>query len=235
MDRHSPTTPTIPTLTALKDAQAASRPLVVAQLGQSLDGRIATPSGHSHYVNGAAAIRILHRLRAEVDAVIVGAGTVSADDPRLTVREASGTNPARVIIDRSRRAGGQLRCLADTSARRIVVGPPHADDPDGIEYLPPPQDGLVDPAGLLAKLSEFGFQRILVEGGSRTVSHFLADGTLDRLCILIGPMILGSGPVGLNLPAIETIQDAIVPRTEYIALESGDMVVDCDLRAEASP
>ncbi|MEM6849143.1 MAG: RibD family protein [Pseudomonadota bacterium] len=235
MDRHATTTPIIPTLTALKAAQTASRPLVVAQLGQSLDGRIATPSGHSHYVNGAAAIRVLHMLRAEVDAVIVGAGTVSADDPRLTVREASGRNPARVIIDRSRRAGGQLRCLADSSARRIVVGPRHADDPDGVEYVPPPQDGLVDPMALLAGLNELGFQRILVEGGSRTVSHFLAERTLDRLCILVGPMILGSGPVGLNLPAIETVKDAILPRADWIALESGDMVVDCDLRAEASP
>ena len=66
--------------------------LVVAQAGQSLDGRIATAAGHSHYVTGPADIRRLHRLRALVDAVIVGAGAVAADDPRLTVREADGDN-----------------------------------------------------------------------------------------------------------------------------------------------
>ncbi|MEO1103743.1 MAG: dihydrofolate reductase family protein, partial [Pseudomonadota bacterium] len=69
----------------LASAREAGQPLVVAQLGQSLDGRIATPTGHSHYINGPAAIAFLHALRAGVDAVVVGAGTALADDPRLTV------------------------------------------------------------------------------------------------------------------------------------------------------
>jgi riboflavin biosynthesis pyrimidine reductase len=73
--------------------------LVVAQIGQSLDGRIATESGHSHYVTGRADIRRLHRLRALVDAVVVGARTVASDDPRLTVREVEGDNPVRVVLD----------------------------------------------------------------------------------------------------------------------------------------
>ena len=72
---------------------------VVGQLGQSLDGRIATISGHSHYINGPEDIERLHRLRALVDAVVVGAGTVAADDPRLTVRKVEGANPVRVALD----------------------------------------------------------------------------------------------------------------------------------------
>lgn len=72
---------------------------VIGQLGQSLDGRIATESGHSHYINGREDIQRLHHLRALVDAVVVGAGTVAADDPRLTVRHAEGTNPVRVVLD----------------------------------------------------------------------------------------------------------------------------------------
>src|ERR1700754_3479338 len=73
--------------------------MVVGQLGQSLDGRIATETGHSHYVNGPSGLAHLHRLRALVDAVVVGVGTALADDPQLTVRRVSGPQPARVVID----------------------------------------------------------------------------------------------------------------------------------------
>src|SRR5215475_11045638 len=100
---------------------ASSRAVVVGQLGQSLDGRIATPTGHSHYVNGPAAIRHLHRLRALVDAAIVGIGTVLADDPRLTVREIAGPSPARVVIDPNGRLPAGARLLADDGVPRFVV------------------------------------------------------------------------------------------------------------------
>ncbi len=78
---------------------AVARPFVVAQLGQSLDGRIALPSGESRFINGPAALDHLHQLRAAVDAVIIGIGAVIADDPQLTVRRAQGNNPARIIVD----------------------------------------------------------------------------------------------------------------------------------------
>ena len=73
--------------------------MVVGQIGQSLDGRIATESGHSKYINGPAGLTHLHRLRALVDAVVIGVGTAIADDPQLTVRRVSGQQPARVVID----------------------------------------------------------------------------------------------------------------------------------------
>lgn len=95
--------------------------LVVAQAGQSLDGRIATASGHSHYVTGPGDIRRLHRLRALVDAVIVGAGAVAADDPRLTVREADGDNPLRVVIDPNGRLDRSRRVFRDGAAPTVVI------------------------------------------------------------------------------------------------------------------
>src|SRR5712675_3092510 len=95
--------------------------VVVGQFGQSLDGRVATESGHSHYINGPAGLAHLHRLRALVDAVVVGIGTAVADDPQLTVRHVAGPSPARVVIDPSGRLPATARLLADDGIRRIVI------------------------------------------------------------------------------------------------------------------
>ncbi|HEV7823266.1 MAG TPA: RibD family protein, partial [Burkholderiales bacterium] len=80
--------------------------IVVGQIGQSLDGRIATASGHSRYINGPAGLCHLHRLRSLVDAVLVGVGTALADDPQLTVRHVAGPHPARVVLDPKGRLAG---------------------------------------------------------------------------------------------------------------------------------
>lgn len=99
-----------------------NRPFVVAQLGQALDGRIATPTGESRWINRGEALDHVHRLRAAVDAVVVGIGTVIADDPILNVRRVPGRNPARVVIDPSGRLQPNARCLdaADGAARYVV-------------------------------------------------------------------------------------------------------------------
>ena len=219
--------PSMPTLAILHAAKASGDAVAVAQLGQSLDGRIATASGHSHFVNGPSAIRYLHYLRANVDAVLVGAGTAAADDPRLTVRHGDGANPARVLIDRRRRSGAALRMLDDDGTRRIVFGPPLPSDPPGVETLPP-QDAAIAPAAVLTALSERGLRRVLVEGGARTVSAFLAAGTLRTLSVLVAPLIIGSGPMGLDLPEIETLEDARRPRVTTAPLPDGDVIFDCE-------
>lgn len=95
--------------------------LAVGQLGQSLDGRIATEDGHSHYVNGPEDIRRLHRLRALAQAVVVGAGTVASDDPRLTVREVEGSNPVRVVLDPRGRLDPDRAVFTDGAARTLRV------------------------------------------------------------------------------------------------------------------
>src|SRR5690349_18726706 len=95
--------------------------VVVGQFGQSIDARIATPTGHSHYINGTAGLAHLHRLRALVDAVVVGIGTAVADDPLLTVRHVAGPSPARVVIDPSGRLPATARLLAEDGIKRIVV------------------------------------------------------------------------------------------------------------------
>ena len=95
--------------------------VVVGQIGQSIDGRIATVTGHSKYINGPAGLAHLHRLRALVDAVLVGIGTAVADDPLLTVRRVAGPSPARVVLDPRGRLSPEAQVLADDGVRRLVV------------------------------------------------------------------------------------------------------------------
>jgi diaminohydroxyphosphoribosylaminopyrimidine deaminase / 5-amino-6-(5-phosphoribosylamino)uracil reductase len=107
----------------LLDARAAgeARPWVVAQMGQSLDGFVATATGDSYYVNGAHSLVHLHRLRALCDAVLVGAGTVAIDNPQLTTRRVSGPHPVRVLLDPAARLDGRARALHDGQAPTLWV------------------------------------------------------------------------------------------------------------------
>ncbi len=211
--------------------------IAVGQIGQSLDGRIATPSGHSHYINGPAGLDHLHRLRALVDAVLVGVGTAIADDPQLTVRRVAGPNPARVVLDPQGRLPATARLLADDGVRRMIVtgtGIGTASWP-GVERIPLQQtDGQIAPAAILAALAERGIRRILIEGGANTVSRFLTAGCLDRLHIVVAPIILGSGPAGLALPPIERADQALRVPVRYHELDD-EMLFDCDLSAQRLP
>src|SRR6267142_578546 len=114
--------------------------VVVGQFGQSLDGRVATESGHSHYINGPEGLAHLHRLRALVDVVVVGVGTALADDPQLTVRHVAGPNPARVVVDPRGRIGTRARMFAANGVRRLVVttAEARAELPAGVERVTVP-------------------------------------------------------------------------------------------------
>jgi diaminohydroxyphosphoribosylaminopyrimidine deaminase/5-amino-6-(5-phosphoribosylamino)uracil reductase len=211
--------------------------VVIAQTGQSLDGRIATPAGHSHYINSAAGRAHLHRLRALVDAVVVGVATVVADDPQLTVRLVHGPCPARVVLDPDGRAAVDARVFAANGAQRLVVTAATSRPPlpTGVETVNLPLiDGRFAPAAILGALAERGFRRILIEGGPATISGFLAASCLDRLHVLVAPIILGAGPPGLELPPITRIDEALRPavRIHRIAEE---VLFDCDLSERRVP
>ncbi len=207
------------------------RPFVVAQLGQSLDGRIATLTGESQWINCESALDHVHRLRAAVDAVIVGVGTVIADDPRLNVRRVEGRNPARVVIDPSGRLPPSARCLADDGSRRILVQANGAEAPSGIEALRlAREDGRLPPRAIIAALHELGLRTFLIEGGANTISSFLDAGAVDRLHVLVAPVILGSGKPGLSLTPIASLAQALRPATDVHVLSGGDVLFDCNLR-----
>jgi diaminohydroxyphosphoribosylaminopyrimidine deaminase / 5-amino-6-(5-phosphoribosylamino)uracil reductase len=213
---------------------------VVGQLGQSLDGRIATESGHSHYVTGPDDRVRLHRLRALADAVVVGAGTAASDDPRLTVRSAEGESPVRVVLDPRGRLDAGLRLFTDGAAPTLWVQAEareaaEADRTLGVEIVRLPSAGETgfEPAELVTLLRRRGLARILVEGGGTTVSRFLQARALDRLHVTVAPLLLGSGRPALTLPPIETLDEALRPPSRFFRM-GDDLLVDLELdRARA--
>ncbi len=211
--------------------------VVVGQFGQSLDGRVATETGHSHYINGPAGLAHLHRLRALVDAVVVGVGTAIADDPQLTVRHVAGPCPARVVVDPRGRMGASARMFACDSVRRLILtaeGVRPAVPPEVEHVSLPAPDGAIAPAAILAALAARGFRRLLIEGGSHTVSRFIAAGCLDRLHIVVAPIILGAGRGGVALAPVNHCAEALRPPMRLHRLD-GEVLFDCDLSASRVP
>lgn len=208
--------------------------VIVGQIGQSLDGRIATETGHSKYINGPAGLVHLHRLRALVDAVVVGVGSAIADDPQLTVRRVAGPQPARVVIDPNGRLGADARMFADNGARRLLITAQgtRCAPPSGVEIIAlPAVDGHIAPSSIVTALAGCGLRRMLIEGGANTVSRFLVAGCLDRLHVIVAPIILGGGGPGLILPPLERADQALRMPIRVHKIED-DVLFDCDLSAQ---
>ena len=220
----------------------AARPITVGHLGQSLDGFIATHAGESQFVTGQENILHLHRMRALCDAVVVGAGTVAADDPQLTTRHVAGPNPLRVVFDPSAAAVGRLPRLqrrrgADTctSARDRCVGPgeTHFGRAAIVARRRRRRPASTWPrcCGCCASGAA---ARIFVEGGGVTVSMFLEANLLDRLQMAIAPLIIGDGRPAIRLPPRATLSDCHRPRYRVFRM-GGDVLFDCDLRHRRRP
>jgi len=212
-------------------APANGRMPVIGHLGQSLDGKIATGTGHSRFINGQANILHLHRLRALVDGILVGAGTVAADDPQLTVRLCEGPCPTRIVIDTNRRLHDGHRMFNDGAATTLVVCAEDALKGETrlgqAELLGVRRAGeWIDVHALLATLAGRGIGSLLVEGGGVTVSRFLAAGALTRLQITVAPVIIGSGRPGLTLPAIARMDEALRPPIRRFEF-GDDVLFDC--------
>lgn len=209
--------------------------LAVAHLGQSLDGRIATASGASHYVTGEQDILHNHRMRALCDAVLVGAGTVRHDDPQLTVRLCAGTNPVRIVVDTERRLDIGYHVFQDGCAETVlltaedkVTGPRHGNA--GVVGVARLGEGLC-PRSIREALAARGLARLFIEGGGITVSRFLQAGGLDLLQVTIAPLIIGSGRMGISLPEVSSLADGIRPPVRYFRF-GADLMVECDLRSD---
>ena len=191
-------------------------PILIAQLGQSLDGQIATATGQSKYINGQAGLEHLHHLRAWADVIVVGVGTVVADDPMLNVRLVKGADPHRVVIDPRGRTPLNAKMLAYGDVRKVILTGPGAALlerpgawPSGVEVVPlAQQDGSLEPARIVHWLAEQGWNKVLVEGGAMTVTRFLQAGCLDYVHLIVAPLLLGAGTPGLRLNAVDSLTQA---------------------------
>ena len=210
--------------------------LTLGHLGQSLDGFIATARGESRYVTGPANIRHLHCLRALADAVLVGAETVAADDPRLTTRLVPGDNPTRVILDPRRRLPEARQVFQDGAAPTLLVcaaaeGLPHRWGQAEVLAVPMAADGRLRLEVLVGELHRRGLRHLFVEGGGLTVSRFLAAGLLDRLHLAVAPLVIGEGRRGLSLPASPALGDCLRPSCRVFRL-GADLLFDCETRPD---
>lgn len=189
-------------LRAWLGAQRAGRPYVTWKYAATLDGRSAAADGTSRWITGEPARADVHRLRAEVDAVVVGVGTVLADDPQLTVRPDPGHQPLRVVLDRSGRTPADAR-VHDGAAATLVLADP--------------------PAQALAALAERGVVSVLLEGGPTVAGAFLRAGLVDRVVGYVAPALLGAGPPALADAGVGTIKDAVRLRLEDVTRLGDDV------------
>jgi diaminohydroxyphosphoribosylaminopyrimidine deaminase/5-amino-6-(5-phosphoribosylamino)uracil reductase len=181
-------------LEAWLHAQRTGRPFVTWKSAATLDGRSAAADGSSRWITGPEARADVHRLRAEVDAVVVGIGTVLADDPALTVRPDPGHQPLRVVLDSHGRTPDGAR-VRDGAAETLVL----------TERDVPAHDA----SAVLKVLHERGIVSVLLEGGPTVAAAFLTAGLVDRVIAYVAPALLGAGPAAVGDLGLGTINDAL--------------------------
>jgi riboflavin-specific deaminase-like protein len=210
---------------------------VLGRLAQSLDGRIATATGASHWISGHEDIVHTHRLRALFDAVVIGAGTVRADDPQLTTREVEGPSPVRVVLDTERRLDSRYGVFREGPQTLLLCAhdAPGEDRVGSATVLRLPRSGRgLGVKAVLTALAARGLRRLVVEGGGITVSRFLAAGALDRLHVTIAPLLIGSGIPAFTLPEAATLTN--VMRFEWSVHRIGaDLLVDIPVSRARPP
>lgn len=183
------------------------RPYVLVKAGVSLDGRIATSTGESRWITDDEARKRAHELRAEYGCVLVGAHTVSMDNPELTVREVSCClQPFRVILDPKRRLSDGLRVFSDDSDRTIRVTDRSLAVDDDLGCVM--HDGEFDLGMLLQELGKLGVRGVLVEGGGRTIESFFRQGLVDAIELHVAPLVLGSGRVWVDGVGVSSLSES---------------------------
>ncbi len=216
------------------------RPLVTLKLAASLDGRTATATGASRWISSLPARRLVHRLRDEMDAVMVGAQTIIDDDPALTCRRRGGRDPLRVVVDGRLRIPPQAQVLTSAAAPGTVVATVsqsarmvNALRRRGVTVLVlPGRRGLLSLRQLLGELGQRGIATVLLEGGATLAAAALREGVVDRLLCFLAPMLIG-GDGRPMLTALGVRELAEAPRLHAVQMRrlGPDVVVHARLRA----
>jgi GTP cyclohydrolase II len=214
------------------------RPYVVLKYAQTLDGRIATGGGDSKWISGPQERRVSHAMRAACDAVLVGAGTVLADDPLLTVRMVPGASPIRVILDSTLRVPFHAQVFGPSAATLVLTS--EWSDPQRraalrrqgvkVEVVREAPDG-IDLADGLARLLALGIRSVLVEGGGRVITSTLRGRLADRVVVAVAPLLLGSGTEAVGDLGSSLVTDGLRLLNRSVHQVGPDLLVAGDLDA----
>ena len=195
-----------------------NKKLVIAQIGQSIDGRIALNNGNSHYINNPKSIIYLHCLRSISDAIIVGSNTIKKDDPLLTTRKIKGTNPKRIIIDGSLSLNNKYKIFNDGNENIIFTKSNKNIRLNNSTIIRLKEKNFTK--NFITQIKKFKYKNILVEGGSKTISELINNKYIDILQFMIAPILIGSGINSLNLKEISNLNKAIRPKHNFNELEN---------------
>lgn len=221
----------------------SGRPYVIYKSAMTLDGNIATVTGHSRWVSGEASRRYVHRLRDACDAVMVGVDTILMDNPQLNVRHVKGRSPLRVIVDTHLRTPESVNVLSGPLAKKTIIATCETNPKVHRRYelqgamvmVCEEFDGRVAMADLLRKLGLHGVQTILLEGGSRLAGDMLKNGLIDECIFFYAPKIVGNGFAPFTLPGIETMDSAIRMAFTQVGMSGPDVVVHARPEAPCLP
>jgi diaminohydroxyphosphoribosylaminopyrimidine deaminase/5-amino-6-(5-phosphoribosylamino)uracil reductase len=223
-------------LAGFRSRMLRGRPLVTLKLAATLDGRIATRGGDARWITGPAARREAHALRAVSDAILVGAGTVRADDPRLTCRIAGGHDPLRIVLaSRSLELPRRARVLVDGRAPTLVVAPAGASAArveslrrTGVEVLLlPGARGRVPFGTLVRALAERGLTTLLIEGGATVAAEVLQAGVVDRVVLFVAHALLGGDAIpAIGALGIDRVAQAVRLTGTRVRQVGQDLVVE---------
>ena len=195
-----------------------NKKLVIAQIGQSIDGRIALNNGNSHYINNPKSIIYLHCLRSISDAIIVGSNTIKKDDPLLTTRKIKGTNPKRIIIDGSLSLNNKYKIFNDGNKNIIFTKSNKNIRLNNSTIIRLKEKNFTK--NFITQIKKLKYKNILVEGGSKTISELINNKYIDILQFMIAPILIGSGINSLNLKEISNLNKAIRPKHNFNELEN---------------
>ena len=195
-----------------------NKKLVIAQIGQSIDGRIALNNGNSHYINNPKSIIYLHCLRSISDAIIVGSNTIKKDNPLLTTRKIKGTNPKRIIIDGSLSLNNKYKIFNDGNENIIFTKSNKNIRLNNSTIIRLKEKNFTK--NLITQIKKLKYKNILVEGGSKTISELINNKYIDILQFMIAPILIGSGINSLNLKEISNLNKAIRPKHNFNELEN---------------
>lgn len=216
-------------------------PFITVKIAQTLDGRIATSTGQSQWISGSESLKYAHELRRDHDAILVGIGTVLADDPQLNVRLVEGKDPVRIIVDGRLRIPLTARVLSDKGARGVIIATSDKAESSKIDQLEsrgagvliiPSESssvesalsGRIDLIALMDELSRREIESVLVEGGASLITSLLRARLVDRLIAVIAPKILGAGVEWAEDLGITELRDAVT-FTSFETSRLGDDIV----------